>query len=97
MATIQFRRQLKFGHPKSEALKYIKTKLTLAAGEPLLCTYRETNGKFGAIEVICVYPKGTERSATGLNSAEYDNIFENGMLIENVIKNNADDAIWDKI
>ena len=54
MATIQIKRQLKFAHPKNEAIEYIKKKLTLLAGEPLLCTYKESNGKWGAIEVICV-------------------------------------------
>ena len=51
MATIQLKRQLKFAHPKSEAIQYIKTRLTLAAGEPLICTYKESNGKWGAIEI----------------------------------------------
>jgi hypothetical protein len=42
---IQIRRQLKYGHPMSEAIAYIKTRLTMHPGEPLLCTYKETNGK----------------------------------------------------
>jgi hypothetical protein len=42
---IQIRRQLKYGHPKSQALEYIRTKLTMLPGEPLLCTYKESNGK----------------------------------------------------
>ena len=29
MATIQIKRQLKFAHPKNEAIEYIKKKLTL--------------------------------------------------------------------
>ena len=59
-STIQFRRQLKFAHPRKDALQYIREKLTMKEGEPLLCTYKEANGKWhGAIEVICIYPKGT--------------------------------------
>lgn len=98
MATIQIRRQLKFSHPKAEALKYIKTKLSLVAGEPLLCTYKESNGKCGTLELICVYPKGTLRNATTLNTTYYDNLFDtNSALIENYIKINADEAEWEKI
>ena len=97
MATIQIRRQLKFSHPKSEALKYIKTKLSMVAGEPLLCTYREPNGKWGSIECVCVYPKGTSRTNTILNGTEYDNLFDNSVLVENCIKINADENEWEQI
>lgn len=97
MATIQIRRQLKFSHPKTEALKYIKTKLSLVAGEPLLCTYRESNGKWGSIECVCVYPKGTPRTNTILSGAEYDNLFNNSVLVENCIKINADENEWEQI
>ena len=96
MATIQLKRQLKFAHPKSEAIRYIKTRLTLAAGEPLICTYKESNGKWGAIEVICVYPK--EITLKGQYPIIPDNAFdENGKLKENVLKVNGDDPIWENI
>lgn len=96
MATIQIKRQLKFAHPKSEAIRYIKTKLTLLAGEPLLCTYRESNGKWGAIEVVCVYPK--EVTLKGQYPIIPDDMFDaEGKLKENILKINGDDAIWDKI
>ena len=96
MATIQLKRQLKFVHPKSEAIKYIKTRLTLAAGEPLICTYRESNGKWGAIEVICVYPK--EVTLKGQYPIIPDNMFdENDKLKENILKVNGDDLEWENI
>lgn len=96
MATIQIKRQLKFAHPKKEAIKYIKTKLTLLAGEPLLCTYKESNGKWGAIEVICVYPK--EVTLKGQYPIIPDDMFDTeGKLKENILKINGDDAMWDKI
>ena len=96
MATIQIKRQLKFAHPKNEAIEYIKKKLTLLAGEPLLCTYKESNGKWGAIEVICVYPK--EVTLKGQYPIIPDSMFdENGKLKENILKINGDDAIWEKI
>ena len=96
MATIQLKRQLKFAHPKNEAIQYIKTKLTLAAGEPLLCTYKESNGKWGAIEVICVYPKKiTLKGQYPIIPAE---MFDaNGELKENILKINDDNPEWDKI
>jgi hypothetical protein len=99
MATIQLKRQLKFAHPKSEAISYIKTKITLLAGEPLLCTYKESNGKWGAIEVICVYPKGTSKDDYMLLSqcVSSDMFDENGKLKENILKINADEVMWDKI
>lgn len=105
MATIQLKRQLKFAHPKSEAIQYIKTKLTLAAGEPLLCTYKENNGKWGAIEVICVYPKGTHKDNTfwinhndNINGEPISEYFDSdGKLIVNYIKINDDNPEWDKI
>ena len=96
MATIQLKRQLKFAHPKEEAIQYIKTKLTLAAGEPLLCTYKYPNGKWGAIEVICVYPK--EDTLKGEYPIIPDDMFdENGKLKENILKINDDIPEWDKI
>lgn len=96
MATIQLKRQLKFAHPKNEAIQYIKTKLTLAAGEPLICTYKESNGKWGTIEVICVYPK--EITLKGQYPIIPENMFnEDGKLKENILKINADDPVWDKI
>lgn len=96
MATIQLKRQLKFAHPKNEAIQYIKTKLTLAAGEPLICTYRESNGKWGAIEVICVYPK--EITLKGQYPIIPENMFnEDGKLKENILKINGDDPVWDNI
>ena len=95
MATIQFRRQLKFAHPKIEALKYIKERLSMESGEPLLCTYKEGNGKWGAIEVICVYKKGTPKSETIISNADYFD--ENDNLINNFIKINDDNSEWDKI
>jgi hypothetical protein len=97
MATIQIRRQLKYAHPKKDALNYIRTKLTMTAGEPLLCTYRNGNGKWsGAIEVICVYPSGTLRANTILTDSSYDNYFdEDNKLINNFLKVN--DNEWDKI
>ena len=96
MATIQLKRQLKFAHPKNEAIQYIKTKLTLASGEPLICTYRESNGKWGVIEVICVYPK--EITLKGQYPIIPDNMFdENDKLKENILKINGDDPVWDKI
>lgn len=96
MATIQFKRQLKFAHPKSEAIKYIKEKLTLVSGEPLICTYRESNGKWGAIEVICVYPK--EVTLKGQYPLIPDNMFdENDKLKENILKINGDVHEWENI
>ena len=96
MATIQLKRQLKFAHPKNEAIKYIKTKLTLGAGEPLVCTYKEPNGKWGAVEVICVYPK--EVTLKGQYPIIPENMFdENNKLKENILKINGDEVIWDKI
>lgn len=99
MATIQLKRQLKFAHPKNEAIQYIKTKLTLAAGEPLICTYKESNGKWGTIEVICVFPKGTIRSEYKFltDVVRDEELFENGILKENILKINADDPVWDNI
>ena len=96
MATIQFKRQLKFAHPKVEAINYIKKKLTLAAGEPLICTYKENNGKWGVIEVICVYPKiDTKR---GQYPIIPDDMFgDDGSLIENIIKINDDNPEWEGI
>ena len=96
MATIQIRRQLKFAHPKDEALKYIRTRLKMLPGEPLLCTYKNGNGKWGAIEIICVYPKGTLKRDTIIPN---DDLFEYGMLKENYIKVNddVDDIEWEKI
>lgn len=96
MATIQIKRQLKFAHPKEEALKYIREKLTLFSGEPLLCTYKNSNGKWGAIEVICVFPK------TITKKGDYviipDNMFnEKNELKENIIKVNDDIPEWEKI
>lgn len=95
MATIQLKRQLKFAHPKSEALKYIRERLSLESGEPLLCTYKESNGKWGAIEVICVYKKGTPKSETIISDNDYFD--EGGNLIHNFIKVNDDNPEWDKI
>ena len=98
MATskIQLRRKLNYARPKEEALNYIRTKLTMVAGEPLLCTYKNENGKWsGAIEVICVYPFGTLRTDTILTDSTYDNYFENDRLINNFLKVN--DNEWDKI
>lgn len=95
MATIQLKRQLKFFHPKSEAIQYIKTRLTLAAGEPLICTYRKSNGKLGAIEVICVYPK--EVTLKGQYPIIPEEMFdEGGKLKENILKIN-DNLEWEKI
>lgn len=91
---IQIRRQLKYGHPMSEAIAYIKTRLTMHPGEPLLCTYKETNGKWGAIEVVCIYPKGTNKADTILTEGRYNDLFDsNGQLIENHIKINSE-PIW---
>lgn len=96
MATIQLKRQLKFAHPKSEAIQYIKTRLTLAAGEPLLCTYKNNNGKWGAIEIICIFPKDV--TLKGQYNIIPDNMFtEEGKLKENIIKINGDDPIWENI
>lgn len=96
MATIQLKRQLKFVHPKEEAIQYIKTKLTLVSGEPLICTYRESNGKWGAIEVICVYPK--EVTLKGQYPIIPDNMFdENDKLKENILKINGDVHEWENI
>lgn len=96
MATIQLKRQLKFAHPKNEAIEYIKKKLTLLAGEPLICTYRNNNGKWGAIEVICVYPK--EVTLKGQYTIIPDSMFdENDKLKENIIKINDDIPEWDSI
>ena len=96
MATIQFKRQLKFAHPKSEAIEYIRTKLTLAAGEPLLCTYKESNGKWGVIEVICVFPKDV--TMKGTYSIIPDDMFNtDGKLKENIIKINDDNPEWENI
>lgn len=96
MATIQLKRQLKFAHPKNEAIEYIKKKLTLLAGEPLICTYRNNNGKWGAIEVICVYPK--EVTIKGQYSIIPDSMFDiDGKLKENIIKINDDNPEWDSI
>jgi hypothetical protein len=96
MATIQLKRQLKFAHPKSEAIQYIKTRLTLAAGEPLICTYKESNGKWGAIEVICVYPK--EITLKGQYPIiPYDKFDEGGKLKENILKINDDNPEWENI
>ena len=96
MATIQFRRQLKFAHPKKEALEYIKTKLTLAAGEPLLCTYKNPNGKWGSMQIICVYPRDTQRSNTILSGDEYNAYFTaDGKLNCNLIK--ILDGEWESI
>lgn len=98
MATIQIRRQLKFAHPKNEAIKYIENKLKMLQGEPILCTYMESNGKWGSIECICVYPKGTLRSETVLISKDYDSLFNsNNRLNINCLKINGDDVIWEAI
>ncbi len=99
MATIQLKRQLKFAHPKDEAIKYIKTKVKLAAGEPLLCTYKKSNGKWGAIEVICVYPKGTSRyNYAVLMHLTSDELYDNdNKLKENLIKINDDIPEWEHI
>lgn len=94
MAVIQFKRQLKFAHSKDEAIKYIKNKLIMFSGEPLICTYKNSNGKWGAIEVICVYPKGTPKQQTIITDENY---FENEILKENFIKINADVPIWEEI
>lgn len=96
MATIQIKRQLKFAHPKEEALKYIRERLTLFSGEPLLCTYKNSNGKWGAIEVICVFPKGVTKR--GEYAIIPDEMFdENNLLKENIIKVNDDNPEWDNI
>ena len=96
MATIQIKRQLKFAHPKEEALKYIRERLTLSSGEPLLCTYKNSNGKWGAIEVICVFPK--EKVSKGEYAIIPDEMFdENNLLKENIIKVNDDNPEWDNI
>lgn len=96
MATIQLKRQLKFAHPKSEAIQYIKNRLTLVAGEPLICTYKESNGKWGVIEVICVYPK--EVTLKGQYPIIPEDMFdEDGKLKENILKINGDEPVWDKI
>lgn len=93
MATIQFKRQLKFAHPKDAALKYIREKLVMQSGEPLICTYKNANGIWGAIEVICVYPKGTPKDQTIITD---DSFFIDGELKENYIKIN-DDLKWGSI
>lgn len=88
MATIQFKRNLKYAHPKSEALDYIKKSYTMLEGEPLICTYKEDNGKWGSITLVCVYSKGRLReSIPFLDGSEYDSLFdaESGKLIENYI------------
>lgn len=96
MTTIRFRRQLKFAHPKDEAIKYIKTKLTLASGEPILCTYRENNGKWGSVEAICVFPKDvTLKGQYSIIPEEYFN--EEGRLKENILKINDDNPEWKNI
>lgn len=97
-STIQFRRQLKFAHPKDEAIKYIENKLTMLSGEPILCTYRESNGKWGSIDCVCVYPKNTLRTDTILSGDDYNHLFddENKLMI-NCVKINGDDAIWETI
>ena len=98
MATIQIKRQLKFAHPKEEAIDYIKNKLTMVSGEPLLCTYKNDNGKWGAIEVICVFPIGTERSAYPLlEFVDIEKFDGENKLKENIIKINDDIPEWDKI
>lgn len=66
----------------------------MSPGEPLLCTYKEGNGKWGAIEVVCIYPKGTNRENTILTEDRYNDLFDSsGQLIENHIKINSD-PIW---
>lgn len=96
MATIQLKRQLKFAHPKEEALKYIREKITLSSGEPLLCTYKNSNGKWGAIEVICVFPKVvTKRGEYTIIPEELFD--ENDSLKENIIKINDDNPEWENI
>lgn len=101
MARIQIRRQLKYAHPREEALEYIRTKLIgeekgLASGEPLLCTYKNSNGQWGAIEVICVYPHGMSRKDTILSDSSYDDYFDtDNRLINNFLKVN--DNEWDEI
>ena len=96
MAIIQLKRQLTFDNSKNEAIQYIKTKLDLEAGEPLICTYKENNGKWGAIEVICVYPK--DKTLKGQYSIIPDDMFnEEGKLKENILKINMDNPVWDKI
>ena len=90
MATIQFRRNLKYAHPKEDALNYIKTKLKMAEGEPLICTYKNADGKWGTVTVVCVYSKDNESPSmrdTILSGSEYDSLFdaESGKLIENYI------------
>ena len=98
MATIQIRRQLKFAHPKEEALNYIRKKITMVAGEPLLCTYKNSNGKWGAIEVICVFPIGTEKiSYPILSNVDAEKFDNENKLKENIIKINDDIPEWDSI
>ena len=67
----------------------------MESGEPLLCTYKENNGKWGAIEVICVYKKGTPKSETIISNADYFD--ENDNLINNFIKINDYNPESDKI
>lgn len=96
MATIQFRRQLKFAHSKNEAIQYIREKITMASGEPIVCTYKNPNGKWGSFEAICVYEKGLHKSKTTLLEKDYkDYIDENGNLKCNVIK--VLDGEWESI
>lgn len=98
MATIQLKRQLRFNKSKAEAIQYIKNNLDLLPGEPLLCTYKEPNNEWGAINVICIFSKGTLRSDYVLLSDYTDeSLFdENGKLKENIIK--TDEIIeWGEI
>lgn len=96
MATIQFRRQLKYAHSKPEALNYIMNKLTMASGEPLMCTYKNPNGKWGSFQVICLFEKGIHRSKTTLFDNEYDSYFdESEILTRNVLK--ILDGEWESI
>ena len=105
MATIQIRRQLKFAHPKAEAINYIKTRLTMVPGEPMLCTYKNPDGKWGAIEVICIYPKGTHKDNTlwinhndSINGRPISEYFgDDNKLLFNYIKINDDIPEWEKI
>lgn len=89
---IQFRRQITYHRPKEDAKKYIENKLLMFAGEPILCTYRESNGEWGSFLAICVYPMGTHISNTIFNNMPYENMpeFKDGRLVKNVVQYSDD-------
>lgn len=91
---IQIKRSLQWRGDKDTILDYIRKDINdefkLSPGEPVVCTYQKADGTLGAIEIICLYSKGTIIDDTIRGYIPDELIDNDNKLVENIIKVNDD-------